>query len=391
MNIGILLPGFSSDESDWAIPVQLNLVREMAQHDDVRVLALRYPHRRDCYPIHGATVYSLGVGQVRGLGRLKLWVNTLLMLRRLHHEKPFDVLHAMWADETGLIAVWAGKWLRIPSVVSIAGGELAQLDDIGYGLQGSAFSRWIVGQALKADRVIAACSYARGLINKAGYHIPQNRIRTIALGVDVEIFTTLPPSPSLSSHKREASHGRGEQDRVIYKRLIHAASLVGVKDQAMLLRAMARLPDDVILDILGTGPEENRLKQLANELNITHRVNFVDAVHHLDLPQYYRQAAINILTSRHEGLGMVTLEAAACGVPSISTAVGLLPDVPAMGITVPVGNDEALAQAIHDLLESPQNLSFLAQSAYETVRAQYTIQHTVEQFRSLYAELQTAN
>ena len=47
MNIGILLPGFSSDENDWAIPVQMNLVREMAKGDDVRVLALRYPHRRD--------------------------------------------------------------------------------------------------------------------------------------------------------------------------------------------------------------------------------------------------------------------------------------------------------------------------------------------------------
>jgi len=380
MNIGILLPGFSSDENDWAIPVQLNLVREMAQHDDVRVLALRYPHRRDCYSVYRATVYSLGVGQVRGVRRLNLWLDALLMLRRLHREKPFDVLHAMWADETGLIAVWAGKWLGIPSVVSIAGGELARLDDIGYGLQRGAFSRWIVGQALKADRVIAACSYARGLINKAGYVVSERRIRTITLGVDTGVFSTLTPTPSPS--------GRGEQDRVIYKRLIHVASLVGVKDQAMLLRAMARLPADVTLDILGTGPEEQHLRELAAQLNIADRVNFVGAVHHRDLPQYYRQAAINVLTSRHEGLGMVTLEAAACGLPTVSTAVGLLPDVPAMGITVPVGDDEALAQAIRDLLENPQKREVLAQSAYETVRAQYTIQHTVDQFRSLYAELQ---
>ena len=68
MHVGIILPGFSSDEQDWAIPVQLNLVRAMAAIEDVRVLALRYPFRREKYTIFGATVYSLGAGQVRGAG-----------------------------------------------------------------------------------------------------------------------------------------------------------------------------------------------------------------------------------------------------------------------------------------------------------------------------------
>jgi len=64
MRIGILLPGFSSHPADWAIPVQQNLARELAARDDLRVIALRYPHRRDHYTLEGATVYSLGVGQV---------------------------------------------------------------------------------------------------------------------------------------------------------------------------------------------------------------------------------------------------------------------------------------------------------------------------------------
>ncbi|MFN8374031.1 MAG: glycosyltransferase [Anaerolineae bacterium] len=122
MNIGILLPGFSSDEHDAAIPVQLNLVRTMAQQHDVRVLALRYPHRRDSYDVHGARVHSFGVGQVRGVGRLRLWLETLLLLRRLHREKPFDVLHAMWADECGLLAAaWAGQLTR--GALSRVGGR----------------------------------------------------------------------------------------------------------------------------------------------------------------------------------------------------------------------------------------------------------------------------
>src|SRR5687768_1697440 len=116
MNIGILLPGFSAHADDWAIPVQQNLMAELARTDDVRILALRYPHHRNRYTFNGATVIPLGVGQVRGMKRLQLWVNAVRTLRRLHQERPFDVLHAMWADETGLIAAWAGRLLGVPVV-----------------------------------------------------------------------------------------------------------------------------------------------------------------------------------------------------------------------------------------------------------------------------------
>lgn len=369
MNIGILLPGFSADEDDWAIPVQHTLVRELARVDDVRVLALRYPHRRDCYRVYGATVYSLGVGQVRGVGRLRLWYDALRTLRRLHREKPLEVLHAMWADETGLLAAWAGKWLNIPVVVSIAGGELVGFSDIDYGLQRGAFSRWTVGQALRgANIVIAACSYTGRLIAQTGYVVPDSRVRTIALGVDTTLFQ--PASTSSPSNH-----------------LVHAASLVGVKDQPTLLRALARL-NGVTLDIVGEGKERPKLEALARQLGVASRVHFVGAVPHLDLPDYYRRAALNVLTSRHEGLGMVTLEAAACGIPTVSTAVGLLPDCAELGIAVPVGDDVALANAIRKLLEHPDQRAALAHSAYEMVQNRFTIQHTIEQFRTVYHELQ---
>jgi glycosyltransferase involved in cell wall biosynthesis len=370
MRVGLLLPGFSSHENDWAIPVQLNLAREIARHEDVRVLALRYPHRRDHYRVFSAEVFAMGVGQVRGLRRLALWIDTLNMLRQLHKERRFDILHSMWADETGLIAVWAGKLLNIPVVVSIAGGELVGFDDIGYGLQRSVFSRWIVGQALSgADRLVVACSYIRRLTKMAGYHVPDDRVKTIVLGVDTDIFR--PPVFQTTSSKR----------------LIHVASLVGVKDQAMLLKAVARLGEDVTLDIAGTGPEEPGLRKLVSELDLSERVRFAGAVQHLDLPRYFQQSRLNVLTSRHEGLGMVTLEAAACGVPTVGTDVGLLLDYPQLGISVPVEDEAALANHIQSLLNDSNQWNALSQSALKLVREQFTIQHTVSQFRKLYAEL----
>jgi glycosyltransferase involved in cell wall biosynthesis len=157
-----------------------------------------------------------------------------------------------------------------------------------------------------------------------------------------------------------------------------------VKDQATLLRGVALLGEGVTLDIAGTGPEEGRLRGLVEELGIAARVRFLGAVSHQAMPEFYRGAALNLLTSRHEGLGMVTLEAAACGVPTISTAVGLLPDVPEIGLTVPVGDDIALARVIQELLDDDERRAALAKLAYQTVRERFTIQHTVKQFQDLY-------
>lgn len=374
MRVGLLLPGFSGHENDWAIPVQLNLVHEMAQYEDVRVLALRYPLRRDRYRVFGAEVHALGVGQVRGLRRIALWLDAINTLRWLHRERPFDVLHSMWADETGLIAAWVGKLLNIPVVVSIAGGELVGFEDIGYGLQRSAFSRWIVRQALYgADRMVVACSYIRRLMKMAGYNLADDRVKTIVLGVDTGVFRPL------------------VQDTAPAKGLIHVASLVAVKDQVTLLKSMARLDRDVTLDMVGTGTKEPGLRKLASALGLSERVHFVGAVQHLDLPRYFQQSRLNVLTSRHEGLGMVTLEAAGCGVPTVGTAVGLLPDYPQLGISVPVGDEVALANRIQSLLDDLSQWNALSQSALNLVREQFTIQHTVSQFRKLYSELVTRN
>lgn len=371
MNVGIILPGFSADESDWAIPVQAMLVGELARQDRVRVLALRYPARRAAYAAFGADVMPLGAGQrVRGLRRLTLWLEALRRLAWLHRRTPFDVLHAMWADECGLVAAWAGRALGVPVIVSIAGGELVGLPEYRYGLQRSAFGRWTVGQALHgADKVIAACAYARGLIARAGYAVPAEKVRTIPLGVDADHF-----SPACGWQNQAPRH------------LMHAASLIPVKDQPALLHALARLPG-VTLDIAGDGPEHLRLVALAADLGLEDRIRWLGAIPYPAMPDAYRRAALHVFPSRHEGQGMVTLEAAACAIPTVGTAVGLLPDHPALGVAVPVGDDAALAEAIRALLDDPARRVARAGAARETVLAQFTVRHTAARLRELYGEL----
>src|SRR5438270_179619 len=105
VNIGILIPGFSDGEQDWCIPVYLNLVRTLAQTDSVRVFALRYPPRRDHYAVYGAQVASMGGhSSTAGVQRWILLARTIQTVIRQHRIQAFDVLHAIWADETGFAA-----------------------------------------------------------------------------------------------------------------------------------------------------------------------------------------------------------------------------------------------------------------------------------------------
>ena len=365
MNIGILTPGFSAHADDWAIPFLQNFACEL---DDVRVIALRYPHQRQSYTVHGAQVHPLGYGAgAQSVRRFRLWLDALRLIRRLHHEKPFDALHAVWSDETGLLAAWAGRWLGIPTVTSITGGELVGFPDIEYGSQCSRFGHWTVGQALQCDAVVVSGSHNRGLIAQAGYTLPDAKIHTIIWGVDTSLFTS--PDAPPQNH-----------------RLLHVGSLVHIKDQTMLLRALARL-DDVHLDIVGTGPLLPELQRLAAELGIVERLHFLGSVPYDRMAQVYQQATLLVITSRNEGTPLTTIEAAACGLPTVSTHVGFLPDYPALGVTVPVGDDAALAQAIAELLNDPVRLMALRQSAHQTAHAELSVQHTAAHYRDLYARL----
>ncbi|RMF80068.1 MAG: glycosyltransferase family 4 protein [Chloroflexi bacterium] len=372
MNIGIILPGFSADKHDRSIPVYDNLVQAMTPHVDVRVITLRYPFYRSTYHLFGAAIHALGGSQMRAHKRLKLWWDALRLIQQLHREKPFDALHAMWADESGLIASWAGRRMGIPSVVSVAGGEAVGFADIGYGLQLGRLSRWTVRRALHdANIIIVACEYTRQLILELHPTLTDTPIHTIPLGIDAQLFTSSDEAP-------------------IPNRLIHVAALHGVKDQATMLRAIAQLPADVTLDIIGDGVDRPMLEALTKQLAIDGRVHFLGNVPHDDMPHYYQRAVLNILPSRHEGQGMVTLEAAACGVPTVGTHVGLLPDVSELGVTVPVGDDVAMAQAIGRLLHEHQQYQALRQSARDVVINRFTIQDTVAQLMALYEALMSA-
>lgn len=144
--------------------------------------------------------------------------------------------------------------------------------------------------------------------------------------------------------------------------------LTGEKNFAGLIRSFARIADerdDVGLVVLGEGSRRSDLRDLAERLGVTDRVELPGYV---DNPyKFMRAASVFALSSVREGLPTVLVEAMACGCPVVSTDC---PNGPSeilvdgtYGPLVPVRDDEALASAIQFALDNPMDPEVLRERA----------------------------
>ncbi|MFN7987393.1 MAG: glycosyltransferase [Thermoanaerobaculia bacterium] len=338
LRLGILIPGFSASEDDWCLPYALDLVRELAAIDDVRVFALRHPPRRKRYRVFGAEVVTFGDDDGTAWSRLRRWRRVLRTIREEHARRPFDVLHGIWAHEPGALAVRAGRTIGVPAVVSIFGGELVRLPSISYGPRPLSASRLLTRYALdRAARVTAVARYA---LHGDRARVEPERLEVFPLGVDTRLFF---PAPA----------GRLEGSPA----LLNVASLVPVKGHLDLLEALARLRrtrPGAVLHLVGEGPLRPRLEERARAADLAGSVRFHGDVRHDALPAVYRGADLFVLSSFSEGQCVVAVESIACGTPVAGTAVGILPEIVPPGHLAPAGDPAALARAVEAALDAPR-------------------------------------
>lgn len=375
MRLALVTPGFCADERDWCIPALTGLVRELARVHEVQLFALRYPSRRGSYSAFSARVNALGGARDGALGRVSLLARAFAAIRREHGRAPFDLVHGLWADEAGFLAATAGGVLGVPAVVSLLGGELVGLRDIGYGTCLSLAGRTLVRHALRhADAVTVGSRMMKSL---ASPFVPAGRLCTLPLGIDTNIF-----NPGVGHEAPIRLAGAPS--------LLHVASLVPVKDQRTLLRAFARvvvaLPG-AHLHVVGDGPLRPELETFAARLGVSSHVTLHGAVAHDRLPAYYRAADVAVLSSRFESQSMVVLEAAACGRPTVGTAVGVLPELVGKALTVRFGDQHALAAAVVAIAGDPTRRSALGETVKRAVEARYTLSGSVRELTALYGRL----
>jgi len=370
MRIALIVPGvggYLREGHERVIPVLLALIERLAQHHEVLVIPLDQAERRR-YPLLGATVATLGRMTGAGAGWWLVGLQRLISVLRSQGGRP-DVLHAFWAGRPGSWAVAAGHLLRVPVVVSIGGGELVWLPHIGYGGYGSWLKRAKTSLVLRMADAVSACSrYSLGALTKTradAFWLPWS--------VDWKLFDApveRPPGPPW--------------------RLLHVASINRVKDQATLLRALRLVLDHGItfeLDCIGEDTLGGSLQRMSVELGLAAMVRFHGFKPADEVVPFYRQAHLYVHSSLYESMAAVVLEAAAAGVPTVGTAVGLIAEMaPKAALAVPVGDPTALAQGMLTLLGDPEERARMGRAAQRFART-YDADWTASQFGALYARL----
>jgi len=183
-----------------------------------------------------------------------------------------------------------------------------------------------------------------------------NKLVRVAPGIDTEHF-----KPVSAAQLREELQLAHRPTIVTVGRLVHR------KGQDRLLEALPRIIKeipDVALVFVGEGPHRQQLDNLVKKLGLQNHVYFIGRIQFSELPKYICVGDVFAMPSRSrffglevEGLGIVYLEASACGLPVIAGASGGAPDAVIAGETglvVDGNNLEEIAQSCINLLKSKE-------------------------------------
>jgi D-inositol-3-phosphate glycosyltransferase len=125
---------------------------------------------------------------------------------------------------------------------------------------------------------------------------------------------------------------------------------------------------------LARDPEAQRLRALAKQLGVADRVRLAGQVPRKRMPDLLRSADVVACVPWYEPFGIVPLEAMACGVPVVATAVGGLTDTVVDGVTgvlVPPRRAAALTSALKALLADPIKRTFMGSAGRDRVESRY--------------------
>lgn len=190
---------------------------------------------------------------------------------------------------------------------------------------------------------------------------------TVNNGVNPAIFRKLPETAGLRAKYKPA----GEKIILTVTRLY---PYKGVDRMLEALPAIVRAVPGVRYLIAGTGPDQERLQELATRLGLESHVSFLGAVPLATIVELYNVADLFIMLSREalpdvEGFGLVFLEAAACGLPSLAGRSGGIPDAIEEGESgwlVDPCNLQEIAASTIDLLRCPDRLQRAAEFCLST-------------------------
>ncbi len=209
----------------------------------------------------------------------------------------------------------------------------------------------------------------------------RSRISVVPCGVNLDLFN--PEGP-------KAAGGR-------YRRIVSVGRFVPRKGFDVVIRALPYIRDAELVIVggpdvtqLDADPEARRLRALAEELGVADRVRLSGSVAREDMPAILRSADVVACTPWYEPFGIVPLEAMACGVPVVASAVGGMLDTVVHDVTgrlVQARRPDKVADAVNHLLRDDFLRQSLGAAGRDRARARYSWDRVAADTQRIYDRL----
>lgn len=324
------------------------IARELAKKHNVDVLTSGYRNLPNVEVIDNVSIYRVPVVMRKDLATATLvsmvsfvpssiWKG--IQLCNINH---YDVINTHFAIPSGPAGLILSKLFKTAHVLSIHGGDIYDPSK-----KLSPHTSLILRKTVRtiidnSSAVVAQSCNTRA--NAKLYYKTAKDICIIPLGFEKPLF------------KRVERKNLGMKEDTCY--LISIGRLVKRKGYEYLIHALKDLDDNSKLLIIGDGPLEINLKKLSKDLSVQEKIEFLGFVSEEKKFQYLSLSDVYVLSSLHEGYGIVLQEAMFCDLPIVSTNNGGQTDFLKDGINallVPIEDSKALSNAIKNV-KNDENL-----------------------------------
>lgn len=265
-------------------------------------------------------------------------INTMAFMRSLRDALAEDSIDILYVQE-----YWSGRFDHIVNAVGVpvVGADHGGVSkNVVKRFKSEAFER----AALCYGQTEDECR----MIEKYG-----GRSKCLPNGCDISEFS---PDPTVQRNKTVLTVARLTNKQ---------------KRTSDLIRAVAQLPEEWRLDIVGTGPHRRMLEELAVDLNIQSRVRFHGFASRAQICEFLRRCGVYAMPSANEAIALAALEAMACGAPVVLSQIRAFEQLITDGVNgrlVPVGDVGRLADGI---LNAWERRDTFGPAAVETVRTRH--------------------
>ncbi|WP_436756732.1 glycosyltransferase [Streptosporangium sp. V21-05] len=362
----------TQDESDLAAQRAhlMAVARELGREHKVTIYSRRNSdsEKAKVRVSQGVTLENLTAGPAQNLPEDSVlpFLSDLgdQLMHRWGQDRP-DVIHAhSWTG--GLAAIAGANGLNVPFTQTFSNENSRDAKKVR--LQRA------IGR--RASAVIAGCGDEESSLIRLG--VPRRNISVIPCGVDVERFRRQGPAAA-----------RGTRPR-----LLHVGPLTADKGVHTAIRALEGIPEAEL--IIAGGPasvdlehdaDAHRMMLLAKEIGVDDRITVLGHVPHASVAKLMRSADVVVSLPREAPAGVVALEAMACGVPVIASAVGAHLDSVVDGVTgllVPADRPAQTSRLTRELLADPTRRTALGFAGADRARSRYSWERISQELVHVY-------